>query len=218
MTEGLEKFGKLPEHLENHSNNIDGFKNEIRQLAERTNDPHLRKERLNLDLLNRDDFLIYEEYKAGTLNEEKFKLWKSKTVLPAADGEMGEKEYLNKKRKTKEYFSGYLVNKIYYWKLYADRVKSNKDFFKEFTNYVLAGGKIIDFYKGFIKPKKWIRITRINEKGESVDILPPNADPNNIINRQPTLRELRYKKENLGSNKGVKEISENPTKETKEDF
>ncbi len=45
MTEGLEKFGKLPEHLEKHLDNIEGFKNEIRQLAEKTNDPHLREER-----------------------------------------------------------------------------------------------------------------------------------------------------------------------------
>ncbi len=152
------------------------------------------------------------------MDEEKFKLWKSKTVLPAADGEIGEKEYLNKKRETKEYFSGYLVNKIFNWKLYENRVKSNKDFFKEFTNYIFAGGEIIDFYKGLIKPKKWIRITRVNEKGESVDILPPNANPNNIINRQPTVQELRYIKENFGFNEGVKEISENPTKETKEYF
>lgn len=187
--------------------NTDRLKDEIRQLAERTNDPHFRKERFNLDLLTRDDFSIYEEYKAGTLNDKKFELWRSKTVPATSGGE-----------KTKKYFSGYLADKIANWKLYADRARSNKDFFKEFTNYILAGGEIIDFYKGLIKPKKWVRIIKVNEKGESVDVLPPNADPNNIIHHKPTIQELRHIRENLGFDAEIKEISENPSKETKEDF
>lgn len=203
MTEGLKKFEESPEHID-----IDRFKNEIKQLAERTNDPHFRKERFNPDLLTRDDFSIYEEYKTGTLDDKKFESWRSK-IAPATSSE---------KKTTKEYFLGYLANKIVSWKLYADRVKSNKDFFKEFTNYVLAGGKIIDFYEGLIKPRKWIRITRTNEKGESEDILPPNIDPNNIIHHKPTLQELRHIRKNIGLGAEVSEISENPSKEIKEDF
>lgn len=198
--EGLKEFEESPER-------IDRFKDEIKRLAQKTNDPHFRKERFNPDLLTRDDFLIYEEYKAGTLNDKKFESWKSKIALT-----------IDSEEKTKEYFYGYLANKIANWKLYADRVKSNKDFFKEITNYVLAGGEIIDFYKGVIKPKKWVRIVRTNKKGESEDILPPNVDPNNIIHRKPTLQELRYIRRNLGLSAEVSEISENPSKETKEDF